>query len=250
MDVVGVDAVEELDTFRFEFTEMETLFQTNTDRSSLISRYITYLTSTRDDEDAISMKETSIYRLTRFVEMLSSKKSYFVFNRIYSDMKQFDQLIELLKTYAELFNSLPKAKTAKIVRTMLDIVGEVKDENSIDTQIQLCHDIITWCINEKRTFLRQRIESKLSALLLLKKNPHEALSLLQRLLQELRKLDDKQMLTEVHLTEARAYQAIQNIPKAKAALTAARTSANSIYVAPLLQGELDEMSGNRLMIQE
>ena len=164
-------------------------------------------------------------------------------NRIYTEVKQFDRLIELLKTYADFFNSLPKAKTAKVVRSMLDIVGEVKNEKSIETQIQLCHDIITWCMNEKRTFLRQRIESKLSALFLLKKNPQEALSLLQRLLHELKKLDDKQMLTEVHLTEARAYQAIQNIPKAKAALTAARTSANSIYVAPLLQGELDEMSG-------
>jgi 26S proteasome regulatory subunit N6 len=53
------------------------------------------------------------------------------------------------------------------------------------------------------------------------------------------------MLTEVHLTESRAYQSLQNIPKAKASLTAARTNANSIYVAPVLQGELDEMSGKK-----
>ena len=40
--------------------------------------------------------------------------------------------------------------------------------------------------------------------------------LVDSLLKELKKLDDKQMLTETHLTEARIYHALQNIPKCKA----------------------------------
>lgn len=75
------------------------------------------------------------------------------------------------------------------------------------------------------------------------------------------------MLTETHLTEARIYHSLQNIPKckyisfilyvsqilltvviisifpAKSSLTASRSSANSIYVSPTLQAEIDEMSG-------
>ena len=75
-----VDA-EEMDTFKFEFAEMETLFRSpNADRSSLIPRYIAYLTSLRDDEDAISMKETSIYRLTRYVRENSNYTQNFIFN--------------------------------------------------------------------------------------------------------------------------------------------------------------------------
>ena len=36
-----------------------------------------------------------------------------------------------------------------------------------------------------------------------------------RPLSELKKLDDKQMLTETHLTESRIYHSLQNIPKGK-----------------------------------
>ncbi len=39
------------------------------------------------------------------------------------------------------------------------------------------------------------------------------------------------------------YHSLENLPKAKAALTSVKTTANSIYVAPLLQAEIDFMSG-------
>lgn len=36
---------------------------------------------------------------------------------------------------------------------------------------------------------------------------------------------------------------MENLPKAKAALTSVKTTANSIYVIPMLQAEIDMMSG-------
>ena len=51
------------------------------------------------------------------------------------------------------------------------------------------------------------------------------------------------ILTEVHLLESRVYRGIGNLSKSKAALTSARTAANSIYCPPHLQASLDLQSG-------
>jgi hypothetical protein len=81
--------------------------------------------------------------------------------------------------------------------------------------VTLCEDVISWCRLEKRSFLRQRIEAKLANLLLQRRDTMAALKLVNSLLGELKKLDDKQMLTETHLTESRIYHSLKNIPKAK-----------------------------------
>lgn len=120
-------------------------------------------------------------------------------------------MMNLLKSNNDFFSTVPKAKTAKIVRNILNIVATVP--NSLAIQVELCKDVIAWCKVEKRTFLRQRIEGKLAGLLLQQQQPIKALELIDELLAELRKLDDKQMLTEAHLTESRIYHALQNIPK-------------------------------------
>ena len=72
---------------------------------------------------------------------------------------------------------------------------------------------------------------------------YEALKLINGLLKELKRLDDKLMLVEVQLLESRVYHALGNQPKAKAALTSARTSAASVYTPPMLQAGLDMQSG-------
>lgn len=71
----------------------------------------------------------------------------------------------------------------------------------------------------------------------------DALQLGSTLLRELKKLDDKNLLVEVQLLESKVYHALSNLPRARAALTSGRTTANAIYCPPKLQAALDLQSG-------
>nr|NVI77729.1 regulatory particle non-ATPase 6 [Cucujiformia] len=104
-------------------------------------------------------------------------------------------------------------------------------------------ECIEWAKEERRTFLRQSLEARLVALYFDTGMFLEALSLGSILLKELKKLDDKNLLVEVQLLESKTYHALSNLPKARAALTSARTTANSIYCPPKMQAALDLQSG-------
>ncbi|MCO5555137.1 hypothetical protein L7F22_008678 [Adiantum nelumboides] len=137
--------------------------------------------------------------------------------------------------------SIAKAKTAKLIRTLIDYFGDIP--NSSETQIAVTRENIEWAKSEKRIFLKQNLETRLIGLLFDTRRYREAMPLIDALLRELKRLDDKMILTEVHLLESKVNHAIANLPKAKASLTSARTAANAIYCPPLLQAQLDMQSG-------
>lgn len=69
------------------------------------------------------------------------------------------------------------------------------------------------------------------------------LLLATELVKELKKVDDKDLIVEVQLEESKACYHLSSLSKARAALTSARTTANSMYIAPSMQAELDMQSG-------
>lgn len=128
-----------------------------------------------------------------------------------------------------------------LVRQLLDFFSEIPD--TLDSQIAVIKSCIDWAVSERRSFLRQNLETRLVGIHMQKQSYYDALTLINSLLRELKRLDDKLVLVEVQLLESRVYHALGNQPKARAALTSARTSAASVYTPPMLQAGLDMQSG-------
>ncbi|ETN41399.1 uncharacterized protein HMPREF1541_03334 [Cyphellophora europaea CBS 101466] len=160
---------------------------------------------------------------------------------LYRDGKRPDDLRQLVEDKRSAFSSYAKAKTAKLVRQLLDYFNDVPD--SLETQISTTKSCIEWASSERRSFLRQNLETRLVGLYMQKQSYYDALTLINGLLRELKRMDDKLVLVEVQLLESRVYHALTNQPKARAALTSARTSAASVYTPPVLQAGLDLQSG-------
>ncbi|ESL11893.1 proteasome regulatory non-ATPase subunit 6 [Trypanosoma rangeli SC58] len=178
-----------------------------------------------DDAEGIRVKERSVYRMA---DILSLER-------------QVDALVHLLCVIRPFFALLPKAKTTRMVRKLFDLI--LSSGASLDRQIEVCHDMIAWARQEKRTFLRQRLQHRLAEVQFARNERQESLATLQALLREVRPLDDRALLLDIHLLESRIYYSIQHTSKARAALVAARTNANSIYCPPLAQAEIDLQSG-------
>ncbi|XP_044463939.1 26S proteasome non-ATPase regulatory subunit 11 homolog [Mangifera indica] len=193
--------------------------------SEAISILYRVLDSPSSSSEALRIKEQAITNLSDLLR----------------DQNRAKELCNLLTQLRPFFSLIPKAKTAKIVRGIIDSVAKIPGTS--DLQIALCRDMVQWTRAEKRTFLRQRVEARLAALLMENKEYSEALTLLTSLVKEVRRLDDKLLLVDIDLLESKLHFSLRNLPKAKAALTAARTAANAIYVPPAQQGTIDLQSG-------
>ncbi|KZT34620.1 PCI-domain-containing protein [Sistotremastrum suecicum HHB10207 ss-3] len=160
---------------------------------------------------------------------------------LYRDQKNAEGIAQVIFKSRAFMSSTAKAKTAKLIRTLLDYFNPIPSSTAI--QISVLKDNIEWAASEKRIFLKQSLQLRLASIYLSTQSHKAALSLIDSLLAELRRLDDKLVLTELHLLESRVYRAIGNFPKSKASLTSSRTAANSIYCPPHLQCQLDLQSG-------
>ncbi|NXX49564.1 PSD11 ATPase, partial [Tricholaema leucomelas] len=205
-----------------EFQRAQSLLSTDREASIGILHSIVKRDVQENDEEAVQVKEQSILEL----------------GSLLAKTGQAEELGGLLKYVRPFLNSISKAKAARLVRSLLDLFLDM--EAATGQEVDLCLECIEWAKSEKRTFLRQALE-----VCRCRAGYRGGSSLLpgSQLLRELKKMDDKALLVEVQLLESKTYHALSNLPKARAALTSARTTANAIYCPPKLQAALDMQSG-------
>ncbi|NWZ25350.1 PSD11 ATPase, partial [Asarcornis scutulata] len=212
-----------------EFQRAQSLLSTDREASIGILHSIVKRDVQENDEEAVQVKEQSILEL----------------GSLLAKTGQAEELGGLLKYVRPFLNSISKAKAARLVRSLLDLFLDM--EAATGQEVDLCLECIEWAKSEKRTFLRQALElvcvvtgSRCGTTY---KGSCSSPLLGSQLLRELKKMDDKALLVEVQLLESKTYHALSNLPKARAALTSARTTANAIYCPPKLQAALDMQSG-------
>ncbi|KAG2520623.1 hypothetical protein JM16_005442 [Phytophthora kernoviae] len=236
MQDVEMTEVEQVHPLQTQFEDAEDLMTSlgaSSTPDAAIQAFQSLISYAEEDaalEQVQRVKEHSIYKLAQLYIQYGREK----------------ELATLLQSLRPFFATLARAKTGKIVRTVIDMVAKVKvldSEKALQLQADLCLDSIEWCTQEKHTFLRQRVEARLASIYFQQEKFQPALDLITELLREIKKLDDKQLLVEIHLVESKLHHALRNVPKAKAALTAARSISNTIYVVPRTQAQIDQMSG-------
>ncbi|KAF8957703.1 hypothetical protein BDZ97DRAFT_1924318 [Flammula alnicola] len=129
---------------------------------------------------------------------------------LYRDQKNAQGLADVITQSRAFISSTAKAKTAKLIRTLLDYFNSIPGSQNV--QMKTPTDNIGWAKSEKRIFLKHSLETWLTTgnpTIQTCSNPH------QSLLTKLKRLDDKIILTEVHLLESRVYRGIGSLAKAE-----------------------------------
>ncbi|KAA6403429.1 MAG: putative 26S proteasome non-ATPase regulatory subunit 11 [Streblomastix strix] len=150
-------------------------------------------------------------------------------------------IITLLTEIKPRLMKMASTRMAKIVRAFIDFLVSIHD---IDAEReQAIQSWIDFALEEKKVFLRQRLEICLCAFYYQVSQFQKMRTLLMKLLKETKKLDDKRLLVDIHILESQCFIRLMDLPRARAAITSARMEANVIYVPPNLQSRLDYWTG-------
>ncbi|GMT18659.1 hypothetical protein PFISCL1PPCAC_9956, partial [Pristionchus fissidentatus] len=161
-----------------------------------------------------------------------------------ADLAKEKRTADLLWTLTACRAVLPflgKAKASRMLRTLLDFC--LQTEEMKDRKILLCNECIEWATSQKRTFLRRSLQARLIRLYNDNGSCTIALEMAGKLIKELKKMEDRDLLVEVVLEESKAAFALNNPNKARTSLVMAKTVSNTAFMTPILQAAIDLQSG-------
>jgi 26S proteasome regulatory subunit N6 len=176
-------------------------------------------------EDDQKIKENAVYEVAN----------------IYVARKALPELINLITTIRPLTSSMPQARVAKIIRVLYEMLPNIP--GGLEAAVDVGKELIEWCVKEKRTFLKHRMQIKLAVFYLELEKYTEGLKIIENVLYEVRKLEDMLLLVDINLVATKIHLALENVPKAKASLTAVKTAATTVNLQPAVQADIDLLSG-------
>ncbi|KAG8818962.1 26S proteasome regulatory subunit rpn6 [Serendipita sp. 399] len=222
----------------------------STDTSSLLSQALAQRSSDPRQAEKLFKEILSVKASENDADVSRDQETALVeLGELYRDQGNAVELEKVLHMAREITSTTAKAKTAKLILQLVNLFSTLPtaSSKSTDPSIPTLQSVLTssieWARSTHRLFLAQSLSLRLASAHLSTHSYRHALNLINTLLPELKRLDDKLLLAEVHLLESRVYQSLKNLPKAKAALTSARTAANAIYCPPNVQARLDVQSG-------
>lgn len=153
------------------------------------------------------------------------------------------QLLDFIENVVNVFTKCSNAKSSKAISKIISELSKKKFNWNLKSAINLCLKTIKNCRKNNKRNLSYRIKQQLCELYYKAKRFDVALKVMNRLLKEIKTLDNKLLLVELHMLESCIQHSLRNIPKAKAALTACRASSNSLYINPNLLASIDLQTG-------
>ncbi|XP_953396.1 proteasome subunit, putative [Theileria annulata] len=154
---------------------------------------------------------------------------------------QTDSLFGFLVRNEDFFSILPQAKTAKMIRSILERLSqEVKDLNVLYKIFSIYR---SWCDSKKRKFLGLRLELKLVVILILMRRFTDASKRLNALQNEVRILDDKSLLLDIYLVQSKFFLLLRNFTKMKVFVSNAKNTSTNINTPVYVTAEIDLLTG-------
>lgn len=155
--------------------------------------------------------------------------------------KKMDLLAVLIERVKKIAGP-SKITLARLFQLFLTSVGQADDtERGIDLQVS--NQVLEWATREKKEFLKTKLVVRVAEIYFVRGESRKAKEMIERVIGEAQAIDDKALLIESELLEAKILATWEDWPKAKAALSSCRANCNKVYVAPQIQAEIESVSG-------
>lgn len=135
-----------------------------------------------------------------------------------------------------------KITLARLFQVFLNAVGSADDAQRA-IELQVSNDVLLWATRENKAFLKTKLTVRVAEIYYLRGESRKAKEMIDPVITEAQTVDDKALLIESQLLEAKILASWQDWPKSKAALSSCRAAGAKIYVAPQLQAEIESVSG-------